>query len=67
MTHWWEYFRSGEPDEPFIDFLHETLRHLCRRSDVQVISFADLASGEIGLNYSKEPVRPSAGAATIEA
>jgi hypothetical protein len=50
VTHWWEYFRSGEPDEPFIDFLHETLRHLCRRSDVQVISFADLASGEIGLN-----------------
>ena len=42
VTHWWEYFRSGSPDEPFIEFLHETLRHLAKRADVQIISFDDL-------------------------
>ncbi|HLH56513.1 MAG TPA: DUF2334 domain-containing protein [Verrucomicrobiae bacterium] len=47
VTHWWEYFRSGEPDDPFIDFLHETLRHLSKRSDVQLITFGDLVSKRI--------------------
>lgn len=50
VTHWWEYFRTGEPDEPFIDFLHETLRHIAKRPDVQVISFDDLATRKIPLN-----------------
>jgi hypothetical protein len=49
VTHWWEYFRTGQPDEPFIDFLHETLRHLAKRSDVKIVSFDDLASGRISL------------------
>src|SRR5579859_1409549 len=49
VTHWWEYFRTGQPDEPFIDFLHETLRHLAKRSDVKIISFDDLASGSVQL------------------
>ena len=49
VTHWWEYFRSGEPDEPFIDFLHETLRHLAKRSDVRIVAFDDLLTGEISL------------------
>jgi hypothetical protein len=50
VTHWWEYFRTGEPDEPFIDFLHETLRHLANRPDVKIVSFDDLISGGIALN-----------------
>ena len=50
VTHWWEYYRTGQPDEPFIDFLHETLRHLAKRSDVAIISFDDLVSGKIPLN-----------------
>jgi hypothetical protein len=50
VTHWWEYFRAGEPDEPFVDFLHETLRHLSKRTDVKLISFGDLASGKIAVN-----------------
>jgi hypothetical protein len=50
VTHWWEYFRTGEPDEPFIDFLHETLRHVAKRSDLKVISFDDICSGKIRLN-----------------
>lgn len=50
VTHWWEYFRSGEPDEPFIDFLHETLRHLAKRSDVRIVTFGDLVSAGIELD-----------------
>jgi hypothetical protein len=46
VTHWWEYFRTGEPDEPFIDFLHETLRHLAKRPDIKIVSFDDLARGQ---------------------
>ncbi|HZR15767.1 MAG TPA: DUF2334 domain-containing protein [Verrucomicrobiae bacterium] len=49
VTHWWEYFRTGEPDGPFIDFLHETLRHLAKRADVKIISFEDLATGTVQL------------------
>jgi hypothetical protein len=49
VTHWWEYFRSGEPDEPFIEFLHETLRHLANRSDVRMVTFADLLNAGIEL------------------
>lgn len=47
VTHWWEYFRTGKPDEAFIDFLHETLRHISKRRDVKVISFDEIASGEV--------------------
>jgi len=42
VTHWWEYFRNGSPDEPFIEFLHETTRYLATHPDIKVISFADL-------------------------
>jgi hypothetical protein len=49
VTHWWEYFRTGEPDEPFINFLHETFRHLANRSDVRIVSFDDLLDGTIQL------------------
>ena len=49
VTHWWEYFHTGRPNQPFIEFLHETLRHLTSRSDVKIISFDDLADGRIQL------------------
>jgi predicted deacetylase len=51
VTHWWEYFRTGDPDEPFIDVLHETAKYLASRSDLRVIKFSDaarLAPEEIG-------------------
>jgi len=50
VTHWWEYFRDGRPDEPFIDLLHETADYLSRQPDLKVISFSDLANGNIPLN-----------------
>ncbi|HVV73219.1 MAG TPA: DUF2334 domain-containing protein [Verrucomicrobiae bacterium] len=49
VTHWWEYFRDGVPDEPFIDFLHETASHLATCPETQVISFEHLASGSVAL------------------
>jgi len=42
VTHWWEYFRAGQSDEPFIEVLHETAGYLARRQELKVISFADL-------------------------
>jgi len=45
VTHWWEYFPDGKPDEAFIGILHETAAWLADQPDVKVISFDDVASG----------------------
>jgi hypothetical protein len=50
VTHWWEYFRNGEPDDAFIGFLHETAEYLSHHPEIKVISFSDLVSGSIRLN-----------------
>ncbi len=50
VTHWWEYFREGRPDEPFIDFLHETASYVATHPHLKVISFDDLATGRFPLN-----------------
>jgi hypothetical protein len=42
VTHWWEYFRDGQPDAPLIEVLHETADYLSRRK-VKVIAFGELA------------------------
>jgi hypothetical protein len=44
VTHWWEYFRGGTPDDPFIEVLHETADYLARQPELKVISFADLTT-----------------------
>ena len=43
VTHWWEYFRGGVPDEAFIGALHETANYLATAPDIRVISFKELA------------------------
>lgn len=43
VTHWWEYFRDGVPDERFIAVLHEVAAWLASRRDIRVVSFADVA------------------------
>lgn len=43
VTHWWEYFRSNQPDEAFIHALHSTAAHLAERPDLKVVTFADVA------------------------
>jgi len=35
VTHWWEYFRDGHPDEPFIDFLHDTAEYLAHNPEIR--------------------------------
>jgi hypothetical protein len=50
VTHWWEYFRAGQPDNAFIGFLHETAGYLAGNPDVKVISFSELSKGRIPLN-----------------
>jgi hypothetical protein len=50
VTHWWEYFPDGKPNENFIRRLHQTADYLASQADIQVISFSDLAKGEVRLN-----------------
>jgi hypothetical protein len=49
VTHWWEYFKEGTPNRPFIDVLHETADYLASASDLRVISFDELADGRVPL------------------
>jgi hypothetical protein len=49
VTHWWEYFRGGVPDEKLIGLLHQTAHWLSAQSDVRVVSFRDVAGGKIPL------------------
>ncbi|MBI3885774.1 MAG: DUF2334 domain-containing protein [Opitutae bacterium] len=43
VTHWWEYFPDGRPDEEFIAVLHRTAEFLAGEPDLRVIGFSDLA------------------------
>src|SRR5512133_419249 len=49
VTHWWEYFRDGKPNEEFIGALHETASYLAADRDVKVISFDDLVKNNLPL------------------
>lgn len=50
VTHWWEYFREGTPDERFIGVLHEVAKWLASRPDIRVVTFRDLLRESIPLN-----------------
>lgn len=41
VTHWWEYFPAGKPDESFIQILHEVAAWLANEPDIKAISFDD--------------------------
>lgn len=43
VTHWWEYFRDGRPDEAFIHVLHDTATYLASQPDIRVTSFDAVA------------------------
>ncbi|HEX7859487.1 MAG TPA: DUF2334 domain-containing protein [Verrucomicrobiae bacterium] len=47
VTHWWEFYRGGEPDQKFIKVLHETAEWLAGESDLRVVSFEDVALGKV--------------------
>jgi hypothetical protein len=40
VTHWWEFFRTGDADEPFIKTLHDTANYLASQPDLKVIPFS---------------------------
>jgi len=42
VTHWWEYFRDRQPDDPFIAVLHRVGQWLADSPDINVVPFADL-------------------------
>lgn len=50
VTHWWEYFRDGVEDEPFVNALHSVADWLASRPDIRVVPFAAVASGEVPLS-----------------
>lgn len=50
VTHWWEFFRTGEADQPFIDVLHQLSAYLASRNDVAVISFNDVITRNLPLD-----------------
>jgi hypothetical protein len=50
VTHWWEFYRGGEPDKKFIQALHETAKYLAEHPDLRVVSFQDVASGQVPLH-----------------
>ena len=50
VTHWWEYFPGGRPNEEFIRQLHQTAAYLASQKDIKVISFSDLARRHVQFN-----------------
>lgn len=43
VTHWWEYFRNGHPDDEFIAILHGVADWLASTPDIRVVSFDQIA------------------------
>jgi P2-related tail formation protein len=50
VTHWWEYFRDGNPDTAMLEILHATAEWLASNPNVRVISFDDLTRGHAALD-----------------
>jgi hypothetical protein len=59
VTHWWEYFRDEKTDDAFIGILHEVAAWLASRSDICVVSFDRVATGEVPLNPAGVKLRSS--------
>lgn len=50
VTHWWEFFRDLKPDLSFIAILHELAEYLAECEDIRVITFRDVAVGQVPVN-----------------
>ena len=50
VSHWWEFFRGGIPDDELIGTIHEVADWISSRSDIQVVTFSDVAGGRVPLN-----------------
>lgn len=42
VTHWWEYFPDGRPEDEFIDIIHQVADYLSENSGISVISFSEI-------------------------
>jgi len=56
VTHWWEYFPNQQPDEPFIQILHNLAEQLATTAGVRTVTFREIAEGRIALNESPLPM-----------
>jgi hypothetical protein len=52
VTHWWEYFPQGQPDEAFIAVLHEVASWLASRRDIEVVRLGEVTRGTKSLHRS---------------
>lgn len=50
VTHWWEYFRDGRPDQQFISVLHATADFLASDPEIRVLTFDDVVDSRILLS-----------------
>jgi hypothetical protein len=50
VSHWWEFFREGVPDDELIGVIHGVAGWLASRPDVRVVSFDGLASGRVPIS-----------------
>jgi len=50
VTHWWEYFCDGVPNEGFIQTLHELASWFAGQAGLKVISFDALPDGDVPLS-----------------
>jgi predicted deacetylase len=57
VTHWWEYYQEGRPDEEFISVLHRTANFLANDPDVRVVTFSDVATGRVAIPELQRPDR----------
>ena len=57
VTHWWEYFRDGQPDTAMLNILHATAEWLASNPKVRVISFDDRAELEHSLTQPASALR----------
>jgi hypothetical protein len=50
VAHWWEFYRTGEPDLPYIQVLHETAEYLAKNKEIKVVAFEDVIAGNVPLD-----------------
>ena len=66
VTHWWEYFRDGQPDEAFIRVLHDTAEYLASNPSICVTTFDELADAGRIRNLSTMTLTHETGAVAAQ-
>ncbi len=50
VSHWWEFYPLGVPDDELIGVMHEVADWLSSRKDIRVVTFGAVASGGVPVN-----------------